>query len=275
MISKRHSDAALAVCLKVLIALTAAFLLLPVLITVLMSFDSRDYFGAFPPPSLSTKWFDQFFQDDYLWSGFKTSMLLAFTASFVSTVIGSSAALAISRMPPWRRDAVTTVFLSPLMLPGVIIGFALVLFFSAANVLPTFWKLLVGHLLITTPFTVRMTLIGLAGIGGTLREAALSLGANERQAFFTIIFPLARNSIAAGAVFAFALSLDDFAISLFLSDVRTFTLPVALVSLMKSNFDLTLAAAAVFLLGLSVIILFVLDRLLGVEQAISNGIYEA
>ncbi|UVK49011.1 ABC transporter permease (plasmid) [Mesorhizobium sp. AR07] len=275
MISARNLDNALSFGLRLIVALTALFLLVPVFITMLMSLDARDYFGAFPPTSFSTRWFYQFLHDRYLWSGFRTSILLASVASLVSTVVGSSAAVAINRMPPWRRDAVTTLFLSPLMLPGVIIGFALVLFFSSANILPTFWKLLVGHLLITIPFTVRMTLIGLAGISVTLREAALSLGANERQAFLTVVFPLARNSIAAGALFAFALSLDDFAISLFLSDVKTYTLPVALVSLMRSNFDLTLAAAAVFLLGLSGFILFVLDRVLGVERAISNGIYEA
>lgn len=275
MLSKRKLDAGLAICLKAVVALTAGFLLLPVLITVLMSFDSRDYFGPFPPPSLSTKWFDSFLRDGYLWAGFKTSVLLAITASFISTMIGSSAALAISRMVPFRRDAFTTVFLSPLMLPGVVIGFALLLFFSALNILPTFWQLLIGHLLITIPFTIRMALIGFAGVSTNMREAALSLGANEREAFFTVIFPLAKNSIAAGAVFAFALSMDDFAISLFLSDVKTYTLPVALVSLMRSNFDLTLAAAAVFLLGLSVVILFVLDRVLGVEQVFSHGIYEA
>ncbi|MER9191436.1 ABC transporter permease [Mesorhizobium australicum] len=271
MLSKRTADAGLATCLKAVVAATAVFLLLPVVMTVIMSFDSRDFLGPFPPPNLSTKWFDQFFRNDYLWSGFYTSLLLAIATTAVAITFGACAALAMSRMSPQWRDYFTTAFLSPLVLPGVIIGFALLIVFSAVNGLPTFLKLLAGHLIVTIPFTIRMTLIGLAGISATLREAAMSLGANERQAFFTITLPLARNSIAAGAIFAFAISMDDLTVSLFLCDFKTYTLPVALVSLMRSNFDLTLAAASVFLMGLTVIILIVLDRALGLERAIGHG----
>ncbi|MER8983149.1 ABC transporter permease subunit [Mesorhizobium sp. M0870] len=275
MLSKRNADAGLGVLLKAVIALTAVFLLLPVLMTVVMSFDSRNYLGQFPPPSLSTQWFTKFAQNGYLWSGLQTSLLLATAATVAATTIGALAALAISRMSAQWRDSVTTAFLSPLVLPGVIIGFALLLAFSAVNVLPTFLKMLAGHLIITIPFTIRMTLVGLTGISATLREAALSLGAHERQAFFTITLPLAKNSIAAGAIFAFAFSMDDLTISLFLSDFNTYPLPVALVSLMRSNFDLTLAAAAVFLMGLTVVILIVLDRVFGLDRVIGHGIYKA
>ncbi|MER8734339.1 ABC transporter permease subunit [Mesorhizobium sp. M1227] len=154
----------------------------------------------------------QFAHNGYLWSGLHTSLLLATAATAAATTIGALAALAISRMSAQSRDSVTTAFLSPLVLPGVIIGFALLMAFSAVNVLPTFLKMLAGHLIITIPFTIRMTLIGLTGISATLREAALSLGTHERQAFFTITLPLAKNSIAAGAIFAFAFSMDDLTI---------------------------------------------------------------
>ncbi|QRM32834.1 ABC transporter permease [Microvirga sp. VF16] len=273
IISKRNLDASLAALLKAVIAVTAMFLMLPVIMTVLMSFDSRDYLGPFPPPSLSIKWFEQFAHNVYLWAGFQTSLLLAVSATAIATAIGALAALAISRMSALWREPITTAFLSPLVIPGVIIGFAFLMIFSAVNVLPTFLKLVAGHLIITIPFTIRMTLIGLLGISATLREAALSLGANERQAFLTITLPLAKNSIAAGAIFAFAFSMDDLTISLFLGDFSTYTLPVALISLMRSNFDLTLAAAAVFLMGLTVVILIVLDRVLGLERAIGQGSY--
>lgn len=275
MISKRSGDALLGLSGKILIAITAVFLLFPVIVTAFIAFDARDYLGPFPPTELSTKWFSKLVNDDYLWSGFITSLLLAVAATAVATVIGALAALSISRMTPQWRDIVTTVFLSPLVLPGVIIGFALLMFFSVFDVLPPFARLLAGHLIITIPYTIRMTLIGLTAISETLREAALSLGANERQAFFTITLPLARNGIAAGAIFAFAFSMDDVAISLFLSDFNTYTFPVALIGLMRAKFDLTIAAAAVALMGLTVILLFVLDRVLGLERAIGQGIYRA
>jgi putative spermidine/putrescine transport system permease protein len=275
MLSKRTADAILAVCVRGVIAVTTVFLLFPVIVTAFIAFDARDYLGAFPPTELSTKWFGRLLNDAYLWSGFKTSVMLAVAATAVATTIGALAALSISRMSPRWRDLITTAFLSPLVLPGVIIGFALLMFFSIFNPLPAFPKLLAGHLIVTIPYTIRMTLIGLTGISESLREAALSLGANERQAFFTITLPLAKNGIAAGAIFAFAFSMDDVAVSLFLSDFNTYTLPVALVGLMRAKFDLTIAAAAVVLMGLTVVLLFVLDRVLGLERAIGQGIYRA
>ncbi|TXR50540.1 ABC transporter permease [Phyllobacterium endophyticum] len=273
--AKRRGDAALALCGTFVIAATALFLLLPVIATISMAFDSRNYLGPFPPPALSLKWFEQFMQSEYLWSGFYTSLLLATITSVIATAIGASAGLAMNQMSPKWRDVLTTAFLSPLVLPGIIIGFGLLMFFSLFQILPPFPKLLVGHLVVTVPYTIRMALIGFAGINPSLREAALSLGANERQAISTVILPLAKNSIAAGAIFAFAFSMDDLTISVFLSDFKTYTLPVALVSLLKSSFDLTIAAAAVFLMGLTVILLVVLDRVLGLERVIGNGIYKA
>jgi putative spermidine/putrescine transport system permease protein len=273
MSHKRSGDVVLAWCVAALIAVTAVFLLFPVIVTAFIAFDARDYLGPFPPPALSTKWFGRLVNDAYLRSGFETSLLLAVVATTAAAAIGAVAALAISRMPPRQRDLITTMFLSPLVLPGVILGFALLMFFSAVIPLPVFPKLVAGHLIITIPYTVRMTLIGLTGIKETLWEAALSLGANERWAFFTVTLPLAKNGIAAGAIFAFAFSMDDVAVSLFLSDFKTYTFPVALIGLMRSKFDLTIAAAAVVLMGLTVALLFVLDRALGLERAIGQGMY--
>ncbi|SFN96940.1 putative spermidine/putrescine transport system permease protein [Bradyrhizobium sp. Rc3b] len=271
MLSKRRIDTLLAIAVTAIVAVTALFLLFPVVVTVLMAFDGRDYIGPFPPTELSTQWFGRLFEDAYIWEGFKTSLLLAIATTAAAAGIGALAALAISWMSPRLRDVVTTMFLSPLVLPGVIIGFGLLMFFAAFHQLPAFLKLFAGHLIITLPFTIRMTLVGLAGISQTLREAALSLGANERQVFFTITLPLTKNGIAAGAIFAFATSMDDVTISLFLSDFQTYTLPLALTTLIKSNFDLTIAAAAVAMISLTLVLLIVLDRVLGLERAMGHG----
>ncbi|MER9573719.1 ABC transporter permease [Mesorhizobium opportunistum] len=275
MLSKRNADVLLAWCVTGIVAATAIFLLFPVIVTVFMAFDGRDFMGPFPPPSLSMKWFGQLFDNAYLWSGFQTSLMLAIATTVLAAAIGTSAAVAISGMSPRSRDVITTIFLSPLVIPGVIIGFALLMFFSVFDFLPPFARLLAGHLIIALPYTIRMTLIGLTGISETLGEAALSLGANARQTFFTITLPLAKSGITAGAIFAFAFSMDDVAISIFLCDYNTYTLPVALISLMRSHLDLTIAAAAVVLMGLTFALLVVLDRVIGLERAIGQGIYRA
>ena len=114
------------------------------------------------------------------------------------------------------KAALEALFLSPLVVPAVVIGFALLLFFALLGVFDGFTRLLGGHIIITLPYTVRTTLAGLVGIRKTLTEAAMSLGANERRAFWDVTFPLARTGMVAGAVFAFAFSMDDVAVSLFL-----------------------------------------------------------
>lgn len=101
------------------------------------------------------------------------------------------------------------------------------------------------------------------------------LGANERQAFWDVTFPLARTGIVAGAVFAFAFSMDDVAVSLFLTSPDTYTLPVAMVSMMRTNFDLTIAAAAVVLMLFTVGLIVVLEWIVGLDRLIGTGVFRS
>ena len=98
-------------------------------------------------------------------------------------------------------------------------------------------------------------------------------GRPERQAFWSVTLPLIRTGIITGAIFAFAVSLDDVAVSTFLNNPTTYTLPVALLSAMRANFDLTIAAAAVMLTGLTAVLIFVLDRAVGFSRLIGQGMF--
>ena len=251
------------------------FLALPILVAIGMAFDSRPYLAAFPPPSLSLQWFERFFSDNYFLRGLKTSLLLASVVTVISTTIGTMAAVAIDRYRFKGAMMLATFFLSPLVVPGVVIGFALLMFLASLQFEGGFARLVAGHVIVTVPYTVRATLAGLVGIRASYTEAAMSLGANERQAFWDVTFPLARTGIVAGAIFAFAFSMDDVVISLFLSDPTTYTLPVALISMMRANFDLTIAAAAVLLIAMSVLLIVIVDRAVGLDKIIGQGIYRA
>ena len=110
------------------------------------------------------------------------------------------------------------------------------------------------------------------GIRRTLTEAALSLGANERRAFWDITFPLARTGMVAGIIFAFAFSMDEVAVSMFLTSPDTYTLPVAMVSMMRTNFDLTIAAGAVVLMALTIGVIVIIDWIFGLDRLIGEGI---
>lgn len=269
---KRYIDDIGFVIIIVVIAVSFVFLVMPIIIAVMMSFDGRSYLGTFPPPNYSFRWYLNFFSDTYYLNGLKMSLILAVIAALVSTASGVSAAIVLDRYEFRGKRALEAFFLSPLVVPGVVVGFALLLFFALIGVFSGFPRLLGGHIIITFPYTVRTTLAGLVGIKKSLTEAALSLGANERRAFWDITFPLARTGMVAGIVFAFAFSMDDVAVSMFLTSPETYTLPVAMVSMMRTQFDLTIAAGAVVLMVVTIGIVVVLDWIFGLDRLIGQGI---
>ena len=251
------------------------FLLAPIVVTAIMAFDSRAYLGPLPPPSLSLRWFSQFFSDDYFLRGLGTSAQLAVLSVTISACVGIATAFAVERMRFAGKEALVSLFLSPLVVPPVVTGFALLLFLSHLGVIDGFTRLLCGHVIITAPYTIRATLTGLAGIDRSLTEAALILGATERKAFWDVTFPLARTSIVSGAIFAFAVSMDDVAVSIMLTDAKTYTLPVALISSMRANFDLSIAAASVMLMTLTAILILILEKSVGLNRVIGEGVFRS
>ena len=271
----RHIDNIGAWTILIAIVITVVFLFAPIIVSILMSFDARSYLGRFPPTEFSFQWYARFFSDTYYLTGLRTSLLIATIAASVSTCAGVCAAIVLDRYDFPGKQALETVFLSPLVIPAVVIGFALLLFFALIGVFQGYPRLLAGHIIITFPYTVRTTLAGLTGIRRTLTEAAMTLGANERQAFWDVTFPLARTGIVAGAIFAFAFSMDDVAVSLFLTSPSTYTLPVAMVSMMRTNFDLTIAAASVVLMLFTIGLIIVLDWIVGLERLIGGGVYRS
>ena len=270
---KRKFDNIALMIARAAVALAIVFMLAPLVMSAIMSFDARTYLGSFPPPDLSLRWYKEFFNTDIFVRGLRVSLVLALISATISTVAGASAALALDRYQFPGKELLTALFLSPLIMPGVVLGFGLLLFFAHLGVFDGFYRLVGGHIIITMPYTIRTTLASLVGIEKRYLEAALSLGANERQAFWEITFPLARTGIAAGAVFAFAISMDDVAASVFLTDPHSVNLPVAMVSMMRSAFDLSIAAGAVMLVGLTTMLIVVLDRLVGLDRIIGQGIY--
>ena len=249
------------------------FLLVPLAMVIVMSFDARAYLGPFPPPGLSMRWYQRFLTEPYYLVGLRTSLLLACLTALISTSAGIMAAIGIQACAPALRNLLTTIFLSPLAIPGVVIGFGLLLFYSRISLGNTFLRLLGAHVLITFPYPVRTVLATLAALRPSLLEAALSLGANERRAFWSVTVPLLRSSLAASAVFAFVFSFDDVAASMFLSDPTAYTLPVALLSMMYANFDLAIAAAAVLQIVATVGLILLLHAWVGLDRLTGGSTY--
>jgi len=272
---QRIADDVARITVGAMIGASVLFLLLPLAITLSMSFDARDYLGAFPPPELSLRWYEKFFSDSYLVKGLWTSLQLAAITALIATALGLSAAVALDRLPGRYAQLLVTLFLSPLIVPGVVIGFALLIFYARSGMESTFLRLLGAHVLITFPYAIRTVLAALGGIRPSLAEVAQSLGASPTRAFWTVTFPLARTGVAAGAIFAFVFSLDDVAVSIFLSDPERYTLPVALVSMLHANFDLTIAAVAALIIASSIALMFLLDWVAGLDRVVGASHYRA
>ncbi|MBY5532483.1 ABC transporter permease [Rhizobium leguminosarum] len=257
------------------IGLGLAFLAIPLVITCVMAFDARTYLGPMPPPALSLHWFERLVSQADILASLRTSLILAVLTTVLSVTIGTAAAVGLARGNFPGKAALTSAFLSPLIVPPVVIGFGLLLFLSKAGITNGMARLLLGHVIVTLPYCIRTSLASLLGSDQRLTEAALVLGATERQAFWTITLPLMRTGVVTGAIFAFAISMDDVSISLFLSDPSATTLPVTLVSNMRAAFDLTIAAAAVVLIAVTALLIVVLDRIVGFDTVVGQGLFRS
>ncbi|MEO5621356.1 MAG: ABC transporter permease [Cypionkella sp.] len=271
--SGRRADDLIRFACKAMNWLILLFLLSPIAVTTLMAFDARDYLGPLPTPALSLRWFTAFFSDSYFLKGLATSLKLAGLSVTVSILAGLATACAVERAGFRGKQALVSFFLSPLVVPPVVTGFALLLFLSKIGVIDGFARLLCGHIIITVPYTIRATLAAITGIDKSYTEAALILGATERRAFWDITFPLARTGIVSGAIFAFAVSMDDVAVSIMLTDAKTYTLPIALISSMRADFNLSIAAASVMLMAMTVVLIVLLEKLVGLNRAIGQGTF--
>jgi putative spermidine/putrescine transport system permease protein len=266
-------DQAAGIAFRLLLAAAVLFLVLPIIVSVLLSFDDRSFLGPFPPTRFSLRWYRSFLDNPAYLDGLIVSLKLAILSTLISSAAGASAAyvLSASRWP--GRDTVEMLFLSPKFVPTVVIGFSILGFSSAIGIFDPFTRLIMGHVIITIPFTVRATLASLVGIRRSLVEAAISLGAPPWRAFLDVTLPLARTGVIAGGLMAFVLSFDEVAVSLFLSDAFTQTLPIALVAEMRANLNLTVAAVSTVFAAVTILIVFFLDRTVGLDRVVGQGLY--
>jgi putative spermidine/putrescine transport system permease protein len=269
----RALDTAAAIGFRLLTLTAVLFLTVPIAVSVLQSFDDRTFLGPLPPPRLSLRWYRSLLDNPVYLEGLLVSVRLALGSTAVSVAVGTAAAIALARTRFRGRAFLESLFLSPRLVPTIVIGFSLLGFTAAVHVFDAFTRLVFGHIVITLPFTIRAALASLIGIRRSLVEAALSLGATPARALFDVTLPLARTGIIAGALLAFVLSFDELAVSLFLADAFTPTLPIAVVAEMRTNLNLTVAAISTVFAVLTVLTVLVLECVVGLDKVIGQGLY--
>lgn len=207
------------------------FLFLPLLVIVVYSFNKAK---GMMWSGFSFIWYEKlFFSSTKLWSSFNNSLIIAFASAFVSTVLGTLAAIGVAWYRFRGRNYIQTVSFLPMVLPEVIIGISMLIFFSAVNVPLGMTTIFIAHTTFCLPFVFLMVLARLDEFDFSIIEAAHDLGASERQTLFKVTIPAIMPGILSGFLMAITMSLEDFVITFFVSGPGSTTLPLYVFSMVR------------------------------------------
>lgn len=238
------------------------FLVGPLIIVIGASLSDTTYL-TFPPQGLSLRWFENIFAIEAFRRTMLTSFQLAILSTAMALVIGIPAAYALNRyrisLPTW----LSTVFVLPILVPEIVLGFSLLKSLAVGASAPVFLALLAGHTLIVLPYAVRVVSASLASFDFSVEEAAISLGSPPLKTFFTIVLPNVRSGVIAAFILAFITSINDVSTSLFLTGPGISTLPIQILAHVEQFFDPTIASVSVLLMLLTVAVMAIVERTLG------------
>lgn len=251
------------------VVLAVAYFLLPLAVIIGTSFTTTGYL-RFPPEGFTLAWYAKFLGDTSYMQSIGLSATLATSATMTAVILGVPVALVLARGEVPGARVIGAAFLSPLILPPIVLGVALLQFATATGIARTFAALYFGHVVLIIPYVVRTTMASLARFDGALEEAAQDLGASKPTTFFLVTLPLIKSGIVAGALFAFIISWINVEISLFNTTASLMPIPVKLFNYIQYNVDPMIAAVSASTIYMAVIVVVLLDRLIGIERAATN-----
>ncbi|HMB33780.1 MAG TPA: ABC transporter permease [Methylomirabilota bacterium] len=250
---------------KALSVAVYVFLLAPLLVVVLASFNSADFL-SFPPRGFSLRWYRALWESEVWGDSFRLSLLLTAVVTPLALIIGTLAAYALVRYSFPGKGAMATLVMAPLVMPQIVLGIALLNYMSGLGLVGSLTGLILGHLVVTLPFTVRLVSISVHNLDPALERAAQNLGATPLQTFWRVTLPLLRPGIVAGAIFAAIISFGELAVTLLIAGARTTTLPLRIFNYTEYNFDPTINAVSTIFVVLALVLIIVLDRLIGLVR---------
>lgn len=255
--------------LRILVVLLYIFLLGPILIVVPLSF-SNDTYLTFPPESWGIRWYGAMFHHQRMTDAFLVSLAIASIVTVLSLVAGIPAAYCLARERFTGRDALLNLFTAPLLLPTIVLGLSILLVFVRLNLLGTYHGIVIAHLIVTTPYVIRIMITSFTTLPAYVEEAAKTLGASPLVVFRKITLPLVLPGFVASAALSFLLSFDEVIISLFLTGPRLTTLPVEIYNYVESQTDPMAASISVVLVSATMAIVIVIERTVGLAKAIGR-----
>ncbi len=225
----------------------------PIVAVIILSFNPQQ-FGSFPMEGFSFRWYVKLAHNATILNAFKNSLVLGSLTAIVTTAIGIPAAMAFVRYEFPGKNTLNTLLLTPIMIPEVVLGVALLLFIRWLQQPKSFALLLIGHVVLTLPYVLLVVQARLVGIKRVYEEAALSLGANPLQTFKEITLPLLAPAILAGMLFSFTISFDDVTATLFWATASSQTVPVKIFGMLRNSIspEINALGAVMILLTISI-----------------------
>lgn len=246
--------------LYALVALILAFLVVPCLIVIPMSFSESQYL-EFPPRAWSLRWYEAYLGSEEWRDATIVSVQVAALSTLLSTVLGTLAAYGLFRRRGWLASAARGVIMLPMVVPLILVAIGTFFVYARLELNNTITGLVLAHTILALPFVLIAVGNGLKGFDMNQERVAMSLGATRLRAFLTVTLPQIRVSVLSAALFAFVTSFDEVVVALFVASGSNATLTRRMFANIRDQVDPTVAAVSSLLIGLSILVL-VLTQLL-------------
>ncbi|GGJ93320.1 ABC transporter permease [Pseudomonas matsuisoli] len=242
-----------------LVALILAYLVIPVLIVIPMSF-SEARFLQFPPKAYSLRWYEAFFSSIEWMSATKVSFIVAVATTVISLPIGIAAAYAINNSTLKIMRTLQLVLLLPMMVPIILIAAGVFFVYARVGMISTLLGLVFAHIMLALPYVIIAVLAGLRNFDMTQEMVARSLGMNRFRAFMAVTLPQIKPSVVSAALFAFITSLDETVVALFISGGSNETITKRMFTALRDEIDPTIAAISTMLVAITLLMVMIAGR---------------
>ncbi|MBI1384861.1 MAG: ABC transporter permease subunit [Rhizobiales bacterium] len=245
---------------------TIAVLLVPLVVSVLVSFNPSEHIGI--PDTFSLKWYREFFGDWQWTDALRSSLYVAFLTIVISLPVGMLAAIAFTRYGLKWAGALNLAIMLPLFIPPVVIGLGSLTFHRWIGIWGTHFSVAAAHALWAIPLVFVVLRTTLKGVDRSLEEAAAGLGASPLVVFREVTLPLTATGVLVGALFAFIISINEFIMALFLGTAEVKTLPVAIWPKIRYLLTPIVAAASSVIIVITVLLLVICARLMNIRRLV-------
>lgn len=253
---------------KIVLWAVIIFFYLPIIVLIVNSFNADKFCGSWK--GFTFHWYEELFKDREIWHAMGNTVKIAFSSTLTAVILGTTAALAINKWKGKIQNAHYGLIYTHLVLPDILMGISLLLFFVAIGLKQSLFTVYLAHTTFCISYVAMAVLGRLQDFDNSILEAAQDLGANPWQTFWKVQFPNLLPGIVAGGLLAFTLSIDDFVITFFVAGPGSDTLPVKVYGMIKRSPKLPIINALSTILILVTILAVVASRMLGREEKKSN-----